>query len=117
MDGRYDVTWNGQTVGTVEVKQEGLYCRITCRCRMVDTQIHRLYADGENIGVLAPKNGELMLEAKVAAKRMKSGCTFSLDEKQGNFIPIRPGEKFPCLDKLRHGGLIISNGEPGLCLE
>lgn len=117
MDGKYKVTLNGQTVGTAEVNREGLYCRLSCRCRMVDREVHRLYADGEKIGVLVPQNGELTLETRVAAKRLKPGCEFTLEEKRGAFIPIRPGEAFAQLDKLRLGKLAFREGEPGLFLE
>ena len=104
-------------MGIAEVKREGLYCRLSCRCRMVDSQVHRLYADGEKIGVLVPQNGELTLETRVAAKRLKPGCEFTLEERKGEFIPIRPGEAFSHLDKLRMGKLSFRDGEPGLFLE
>ena len=76
----YDVTYGANTVGRVELEREGLYVRIRCRCRVQDNAIHRLYADGEKIGVLIPENGDLVLDTKVAAKRLKDGCTFSLEE-------------------------------------
>ena len=104
-------------MGIAEVKREGLYCRLSCRCRMVDSQVHRLYADGEKIGVLVPQNGELTLDTRVAAKRLKPGCEFTLEERKGEFIPIRPGEAFSHLDKLRMGKLSFRDGEPGLFLE
>jgi hypothetical protein len=81
---------------------------------VADTEIHRLYAEGEKIGVLIPERGELILRTKVAAKRLKEGCIFSLDGKTENFIPIRPGEAFGHLDKLRSGRLAFRDGQPGL---
>ena len=116
MEGKFDVTLNGQATGTVEVKREGLYCRIVCRCRMVDGGIHRLYAGDEKIGVLIPENGELTLETRVAAKRIQPHCGFTLGECRENFFPIRPGEAFNHLDKVRMGRLGFRNGEPGLIL-
>ena len=113
----YQVTMDGRAVGSVELKREGLYCRLSCRCRMVDREVHRLYANGEKIGVLVPKNGELTLETRVAAKRLKPGCEFTLEEKRGEFIPIRPGEAFSHLDKLRRGKLAFREGEMGLYLQ
>ena len=117
MDGTYEVIQGGQAVGTVELRREGLYYHLSCRCRMVDSQVHRLYGDGEKIGVLLPEKGELTLETRVAAKRLKPGCRFSLEERNGLFIPIRPGEAFARLDKLRLGKLAFREGEPGLFLE
>lgn len=117
MGEKFDVTFAGSTVGQVEVKQEGLYCRLSCRCRVADGQIHRLYAGGEKIGVLIPDGGELVLETKVAVKRLKEGCTFSLDENRGQFIPIRSGEAFDHLGKLRLAKLSFRDGKPGVYLE
>ena len=117
MGEKFDVTFAGRTVGQVEVKQEGLYCRLLCRCRVSDGQIHRLYADGEKLGVLIPDRGELVLETKVPAKRLKKGCVFSLEEKRGTFIPIRPGAPFDHLGKLRLAKLSFREGKPGVYLE
>jgi len=117
MDGSYEVTHNGQVVGRVDVSREGLYYRILCRCKMDGNDIHRLYADGEKIGVLIPENGDLVLNTKIAVKRLKPGCAFSLDENMGMFIPICPGKPFAHLDKLRQGKLTFREGEPGLFLE
>lgn len=113
----YDVTYDGQTVGRVELEREGLYYRLSCRCRVNDRGIHRLYAAGERIGVLIPDGGELVLETKVAAKRLKEGGGFSLEEKRETFIPIHPGEAFGHLGKLRLAKLAFREGEPGLFLE
>ena len=73
-------------MGTVDLRAEGLYYRIHCVCRVMDGQIHRLYADDEKMGVLIPEQGALVLDAKVAAKRVKKGCRFSLDENQMNLV-------------------------------
>ena len=110
----FDVTRGGQAVGRAEIKREGLYCRIICRCQINDHEIHRLYADGEKIGVLVPEGKELVLETRVAAKRLKEGCCFFLDQYMGEFIPICPGEPFYHLDKLRKRKLLIKNGVPGM---
>ena len=114
MEGKFDVTLEGQSVGAVEVKREGLYCRISCRCRMVDQEVHRLYAGGEKIGVLIPEYGKLTLETRVAAKRLKPGCAFTLDGQAEIFIPIRPGEAFGHLDQVRSGRLAFRDNVPGL---
>ena len=86
MENIYQVTYKGQTVGTAQVSWEGLYCRVRCRCRISDSEIHRLYGDGEKIGVLIPDRGELVLETKVPAKRWKEVPVFSLDASRGDFL-------------------------------
>ena len=117
MQGEYIVTRAGQAVGWVRLCREGLYYRIVCRCAVADGEIHRLYAGDENLGVLIPDRGELTLETKVAAKRLKPDCGFSLDETRGTFVPIHPGEAFEHLGKLRMAKLAFREGEPGLFLE
>ena len=113
----FNVTQGGQVVGRVEVCREGLYCRISCCCRRNDDEIHRLFAGGEKIGVLIPEREDLVLETKVAAKRLKEGCCFSLDESKGEFVPIRPGEAFSQLHKVRQGRLAFREEEPGMYLD
>ena len=117
MEENYEVFHEGRSVGTVKLRREGLYYRLVCSCRVADGQIHRLYADGEKLGVLIPDRGELMLDTKVAAKRLKPGCGFSLDETRGTFIPIHPGEAFGHLGKLRLAKLSFREGEPGIFLD
>ena len=117
MEGIYQVTYRGQTVGTAQVIREGLYCRITCRCRVNDSEIHRLYADGDKIGVLIPDRGGLVLETRLPAKRLKADPVFSVDGNRGEFVPIRTEESFPHLDKLRLGKLTFRDGKPGVLLE
>ena len=117
MEGTYAVTYRGQTVGTVDVTREGLYRRIRARCRVSGSEIHRLYADGEKLGVLIPDRGGLMLETRIPAKRWKNVPVFTLDANKGEFIPIRMEEKFSRLYQVRGGRLAFRGGEPGLLLE
>ena len=116
MRGKYDVIYEGRAIGTVELHKEGLYYRIHCVCQVPDGEIHRLYADDEKLGVLIPERDELVLDTRVAAKRLKADCLFSLNENRVEFIPIRRGEAFPKLEKLREGTLGFREGEPGLLL-
>ena len=117
MEEKYEVFHEGRSVGTVKLSREGLYYRLVCSCHASDGQIHRLWADGEKIGVLMPDRGALVLETRVAAKRIRPGCSFSLDENRKNFIPIHPGEVFGHLGKLRLAKLAFREGEPGIFLD
>ena len=114
MDENYEVKRNGKTVGSLELRREGLYCRLSCRCSLADMEIHRLYAGEEKLGVLVPERGALVLETKVAAKRIRPGCTFTLDAAETGFFPIRAGEPFGQLDRIREGKLVVRDGQMGL---
>ena len=110
MEESYEVSYEGKTVGRIELKREGLYYRLSCRCRLQDEAIHRLYAGSEKLGVLIPENGALVLETRVAVKRLKPGVIFTLDESSEEYIPIHPGEPFSHLDKVRWGRLAFRDG-------
>lgn len=112
-----DVTLSGKPVGTVECIREGLYCRILCRCTLPGQEIRRLYAGSEKIGVLMPHNGQWILETRIPGKRIKEGSNFTLDDPGENFWPLRPGEEFSYLDKLRKGKLDIREGQMGLVVD
>ena len=35
----FDVTHGGQVIGNVKMHREGLYCRVSCRCRRFDDEM------------------------------------------------------------------------------
>ena len=117
MQGKHKVIYEGRAVGTVELIRQGLYYLVHCVCTVADGEIHRLYAEDEKLGVLIPEGDSLVLKTRVAAKRLKEGCTFSLDENAVEYIPIRKGEPFPRLEKVREGKLIFRDGEPCLLVK
>lgn len=112
-----DVTLNGKPVGTVECIREGLYCRILCRCTLPGQEIRRLYAGNGKIGVLMPQNGQWILETRIPANRIKEGSAFTLDEPGEIFYPIRPGEEFAHLDKVRNGKLAFRGDQWGVVVD
>ncbi len=109
-----EVTYLGQAVGTVEVKQEGLYLHILCRCAPCGEML-RLYAGEEKLGLMMPSQGRLTLETKVPAKRIAKGCAFTLRGRE-KIIPIQAGRPFAHLQKLKTAKLVIQNGEMGITL-
>ncbi len=109
-----EVTYLGQPVGSVEVKREGLYCRILCRCENCGEML-RLYAGEEKLGLMMPCGGVLELQTRVAAKRIVEGCTFTL-RGQEDFIPIQAGEPFVHLRQIKASKLTIRNGKMGIVL-
>ena len=108
------VTRDAQQVGTVSITAMGLYCRISCRCRVGGQGIHRLYAGQEKLGVLVPEGNALVLETTVAAKRLKEGCCFTLDGPGEVFTPICSDRPFPGLRYVREGRLVFRDGKPWL---
>lgn len=116
LEENYQVFYKGNSVGMVQVSREGLYSRLICKCRVSDSEIHRLYADEEKIGVLMPERGGLELDTKLPARRLKPGVLFSLDKNSVDFIPIIDGVCFQYLHRLRTAKLSFRDGVPGLYL-
>ena len=121
MEGRFQVTLEGVKAGEAELRREGLYTYVFCRCSAPEDKIWRLFAGKERLGVLIPRSGELVLETKVASKRLHNGCELTLrdsSELRDNeqFIPIREGDKFPVPELVRRGVLAYRDGVPGLLL-
>ena len=121
MEGKFEVTRDGAAAGEAQLRREGLYTHIFCRCIAPEGKIWRLVAGRERLGVLVPGAGGLVLETKVASKRLQKGCAWYLrDCAEPNpperFFPIREGEEFPALEQLRIGVLAYREGAPGLLL-
>lgn len=114
MQGKYEVTHGGRTVGTVELKAEGLYYRLYCRCQVPDGRIHRLYGGDEKLGVLIPDGDGLVLTMRVASKRLASCTNYYLDRREREFVPICRGEEFAYLRSIRKGKLVFRGGNPGI---
>ena len=121
MEGKFAVTLDGAAAGEAQLRREGLYTHIFCRCIAPEGRIWRLFCGSERIGVLVPGAGGLVLETKVASKRLQKGCALYLRDcaepwNPENFYPIREEEEFPALEQLHRGVLAYREGTPGLLL-
>ena len=121
MEGTFEVTLDGAAAGEAQLRREGLYTHIFCRCIAPERRIWRLFCGSERIGVLVPGAGGLVLETKVASRRLQKGCAWYLRDcaepwHPVNFYPIREGEEFPALERVRQGVLAFQEGVPGLLL-
>ena len=123
MEGLYEVFFGMEAVGKAEVRRNGLYLHICCRCRINNGEILRLYwvwdDRRESLGVLVPEKGGLVLEKKIPVKRMGQGrCRFLVSggkmTETGNFYPITPEEPFRYIDRLKNGFLDSEQGKIGL---
>ena len=92
MDGSYEVFWSGRAVGRAEAAREGLYYRITCRCRLPGREMLRLWMDcgeGEvDLGLCVPMGGEFGTEKRIPAKRCGPG--------KPRFLLRQPAEQSFC---------------------
>jgi len=73
MVGNYEVVFQGEPAGNVQVEQSGLYYSFCCRCAVVSEEVCRIivYWDGgwENLGIPIPDADGLSLTKKIPCKR------------------------------------------------
>ena len=70
----YDVLLGNKTVGSAEIREVGLYCRVQCICKLPSSQIYRILMVGTTgellLGVCVPNGDEWILERKIPAKNL-----------------------------------------------
>ena len=115
----YELKIGNEVVGYVSVRYEGLYCQISCSCRLSGAVIYRLVAvvgtEKINIGICAPKGKYFCVEKKFPAKILRNKTvSFLLVPKHqnlgGRFIPIRADEPFAYIAKLEEAYLANRDG-------
>ena len=120
MQGTWTVYENAQPVGICTAAEEGLYCRLDCRCRPAGTGLSDLIltcgTEQRALGILAPENGAFTLHTRVAARRLPAGePEFSLRPRGcGSWYPLKKGGKVSCLQLLERAVFRRRNGSPGL---
>lgn len=83
---RYDVLFEGRTVGSAEIEADGLYWSVRVECALMGEALMR--ASAENVwqrlmlGVLTPVDGRLMLSRRIARSRFSfyPDTALTLDE-------------------------------------
>ena len=120
MEGTFSVYLEGQTVGEVTVRREGLYYCFQARCRLKGEDVCRLTANGEKLGILVPVGEGFGLETKRPAKQFSGDWYFQVIPNrpvlEGRFIPIKPEEPFGYLNRLKDGYYCSRNGQPGIMI-
>ena len=113
---------NGDTVGTARMENKGLYCHLSCDCRLPGDRIYRIYARTEetdiNLGVCVPQGDRFILKTKLPIQRF-AGATpqFYAAEKNENsrsFYKICAGEPFDHIESLRECCFVITENQPFL---
>lgn len=112
--------------GRVQVQQQGLYYRFTCRCQLTGDVVCRLWVScggkRENLGIVVPMDGGFGLETRIPMKRIGEGePTFQLIPKHekapGQFVPIIPEEPFSYIERLKTSFLVKKYGQLGILIE
>lgn len=110
MVGSYEIKLGDKTAGTVQVKKQGLYYLISCRCQLPGKEIHRLIVQcggkSESLGICVPIGGGFGVDTKIPCKRLTDGTPeFQLlpkkERPQGKFVAVYPEEPFSYMARLK----------------
>ena len=123
MDGSFEVYLGDKPAGKLQIRREGLYYRLLCRCQVPDEMVYRLFAvsDGErvNLGVVIPEGDGFTLERRIPAKQLHSGSRFVLSARsgreEGRFVPVYPEEPFTYISQLETAFLEVRGSQIGVC--
>ena len=125
MVGNYEIRQGDRLLGKVEVRKEGLYYRISCRCQMPGEGMHHLIlrCGGQevNLGICVPMEGRFGADKKIPCKSVGQGTPeFLLLPKQekltGKFVPIYPEEPFSYMAMLKDAFLARQGEQLGIVI-
>ena len=119
---QYDVFYNDQKVGNVEILTEGLYYRIRCQCDVFTDAVCKLAVaskkGSKEIGVLVPNGRYMGLIKKVAIKSIgKEIDRFLVYQKAADrkriVVPVELSKPFSYISQLADAKLLknIDNNE------
>ena len=123
MEGTYEVTYDGQSVGNVTVAKQGLYYHFSCQCQLTKESIYRLIMknDGReyDLGILTPLDRRFGMNTSISLKKVGTGTPeFYLFSKQQsaliNLSPVSPDEPFSYISRLESAFLVNSKGKKSL---
>jgi hypothetical protein len=126
MEGTYPILLGGEVQGQALVNRQGLYCCITCRCRLSGEVMYKVILrcgdHQEDLGILVPQNGGFCLQKRIPAKLLTGGeLSFLAVPKHkplaGKFVPLSPETPFPYLTKLENAYLARQNGQTGIVIQ
>ena len=123
MEGVYDITLGGRSVGQAAVFQNGLYLYFDCRCRLSGETVCRIRVKcggkEEDLGIPVPEGRDFVLRRKIPAKRLGTGVPeFRVEPKKAvlpeNWVPVRAEEPFAYLTRLQDAFLEVRDGQAGV---
>ena len=126
MVGNYEIHQGDRLQGKVTVVKEGLYYRISCRCRLSGDVMHHLVVRSggreTSLGTCVPMDDGFGVEKKISCKSLGQGTPeFLLLPKHetvaGKFVPIYPEEPFSYMERLKVAFLARQGGQLGIVIK
>lgn len=106
----YSIQFAGETIGCADVERQGLYYRISCRCRLsgeVPVRIHLMHRHGEtDLGLCVPMESGFGIDTRIPVKRAGEEITgfyavASAGSSAAFFVPVSPDEPFQYISRLK----------------
>ena len=122
----YDVTLNGDVVGSVRVTCEGLYTRFQCHCQLPDEQIYRLLlCCGEqeiDLGICVPMGIHFGVNKMCPNKQITDGDKVfriirASQGKSAECVPVLTDNVFDGISMLESARLYFDNGQYGILFD
>lgn len=122
----YDIFLGQDSIGKAQVTKEGLYYRISCRCRLSGEVVYKVVAScgdrKEDLGVLVPQSGAFVLTKRLPMKQLGQGqLQFKAVPRHvapdGKFIPISADEPFAYLSRLENAFMQRRDGQQGVVIQ
>ncbi len=123
VDGNYPVYLENKVIGSVRVRQKGLYLLLECRCQLPAIERYQILAvsgsQRENLGLCIPMEDCFGIRTRIPAKRLQiEGLSFYAEPKekreQGFFVPLDPQLPFEYLPQLQNARLGSKEGQVGV---
>ena len=77
MSETYEITYDAASVGTAQVKKQGLYLLLSCRCSLPDEGLYRIHAcygcDRMDLGICVPMGEVFGMDKKIPLKQIPEG--------------------------------------------
>ncbi len=118
----YPIFDKANEVGTAEIRENGLYLLISCRCKDLKriTKIRLITPKKEHmLGTCVLSEGSFVLKKQIPKKNISPGpyrFQVLFEEKQ-RFIPISENEPLAYIQYLRESKFCCQDGIPGIIIE
>lgn len=118
----FPIVYHDNNCGIAKVQKDGLYYRISCRCKY-SSGLYQIWVTGEqgtvNLGTCVLSGKEIGLDTRIAVKRLATIKTFEMNEKyqeEPKWIPLTPNTPIK-LSILGKSYLFQKNGAWGLTVK
>ena len=125
MEEAYPIYFANEKIGSVELKKEGLYCRVYGKCTLTGSVTFMLKGVWKDktvpLGVFVPEGKFFIVSTRIPLKRLGEGqVQFFAEPKHSTvtdrFVPLSPQEPCKWITRLSQCSYEVRFDQPGLVL-